>query len=509
MKVGITVVFLAMLFVISSSQQGLCWKKFFSCTDTSTNPLQCCSIITNSIEKDRECFCNGKDKIKQNFTLTTSMYTILAHCSVPYSYDTLCPEDLSWPTSDSSTDSTVTPNVPSSSTATSHQSSAQDSTSSSSSNNRGNLQIIIPVIIIGVVVVVVTVAIVICLCLRKKKHEAGKPNQNVKDVGYNELPQTPVSNNDIVAAESLQYELKTLLEATNNFSDEQKIGRGGFGAVYKGVLSDGTEIAVKRLSNGSSQGDKEFKNEMLRSYSYPERQGQLNWPIRYNIIKGVARGMLYLHDDSPVRIIHRDLKAANVLLDADMNAKVADFGMARICALDETHIDTSRVVGTFGYMSPEYLLHGQFSIKSDVYSFGALVLEIISGQKVIGFMYQSEGGENLLLYAWKCWCEEKTSELIDPTLKDSCSTNEVMKCINLGLMCVQEDVTKRPTMETIVHMLNYNDFDSKAPSMLQPPAYLYSSGSDQSTTTKSNTTSSLASTATRSNSHSMPWSRDF
>ncbi|KAL2901790.1 Cysteine-rich receptor-like protein kinase 10 [Bienertia sinuspersici] len=315
---------------------------------------------------------------------------------------------------------------------------------------------------------------------------------------------------DVVTAESLQFELKTIRAATNNFSDDNKIGRGGFGDVFK------------RLLNTSSQGDTEFKNEVVllaklqhrylvrlvgfcvmnteklliyefvpnKSLDYflfdAQKQGQLDWSIRYNIIKGVARGMLYLHDDSPERIIHRDLKAANVLLDAEMKPKLADFGTARICDLEQTHVATSRVVGTFGYMSPEYILHGQFSIKSDVYSFGVLVLEIVSGKKVNSPINHADGSEHFLPYAWKCWFEDKSLELIDPTLRDSCSTNEVLKCINLGIMCIQEDATKRPTMEVIVHMLNSSDFDySKARSAIQPPISLYSSildHSDKSTT---------------------------
>ncbi|EOY28548.1 Cysteine-rich RLK 29, putative isoform 2, partial [Theobroma cacao] len=229
---------------------------------------------------------------------------------------------------------------------------------------------------------------------------------------------------EIIRAESLQFDFATVRVATNNFSDANKLGQGGFGAVYKGLLQNGQEVAVKRLSTDSGQGEVEFKNEVLLVAKLHHRnlvrllgfclegrerlliyefvpntsldhfifdqvkRAQLDWERRYKIIKGIARGLLYLHEDSRLRIIHRDLKASNILLDTDMIPKIADFGMARLFGQDESQANTSRIVGTYGYMAPEYVINGQFSVKSDVFSFGVLLLEIISGQKSNRFRYE-------------------------------------------------------------------------------------------------------------------------
>ncbi|KAH9623249.1 hypothetical protein KSS87_013047 [Heliosperma pusillum] len=348
-------------------------------------------------------------------------------------------------------------------------------------------------------------------------------------------PSSPMGNkDDFMTPDSLQYEFTTLQAATNNFSKDNKIGRGGFGVVYKGILPDSREVAVKRLSQGSGQGDKEFKNEVvllaklqhrnlvrllgfclaedeaLLVYEYvpnksldyflfdTKKSEELNWPTRFEIIRGIARGMLYLHEDSPMRTIHRDLKAGNVLLDSEMSPKIADFGTARICSFDQTHIDTSRAVGTYGYMAPEYLLQGQFSVKSDVYAFGVLVLEIINGKGISAGATTHQSGsatENLMSFAWRCWSEENPLALMDPMLKDTCSSDEIIKCVHLGLLCVQEDISKRPTMSTIVLMLNsYSGVAAlDMPQQSQHPPFIFknSSGlSTTSTTTKSNAFSS-------------------
>ncbi|KAK3420148.1 hypothetical protein EUGRSUZ_G00941 [Eucalyptus grandis] len=217
------------------------------------------------------------------------------------------------------------------------------------------------------------------------------------------------------------FDLTTLVNATGNFSEDNKLGEGGFGAVYKGVLRNGQEIAVKRLSENSRQGQVEFKNEVayiaklqhrnlikilgcciqvdemmliyeflpnrsLDCFIFDQEKGvSLDWPRRFTIINGVALGLLYLHRDSRLRIIHRDLKAENILLDNEMNPKISDFGLARSFGGNESEANTKRVVGTFGYMSPEYAINGFYSVKSDVFSFGVLVLEIVSGKRNRGF----------------------------------------------------------------------------------------------------------------------------
>ncbi|KAF3488620.1 hypothetical protein F2Q69_00057461 [Brassica cretica] len=285
-------------------------------------------------------------------------------------------------------------------------------------------------------------------------------------------------------------DLEVISEATCGFSDENKLGQGGFGPVYKGTLSTGEEIAVKRLSRTSRQGIEEFKNEIkliaklqhrnlvkilgycveederMLIYEYQrnksldsfifdkERRKELDWPKRLEIIKGIARGLMYLHQDSRLRIIHRDLKASNVLLDSDMNPKISDFGLARTLGGDETEANTTRVVGTYGYMSPEYQIDGYFSLKSDVFSFGVLVLEIVSGRRNHGFC-NHEHKLNLLGHAWRQYREDKASELIDEAFKESCTDiSEVLRAIHIGLLCVQQDPIDRPNMSMVVLMLS-------------------------------------------------------
>ncbi|XP_056158654.1 cysteine-rich receptor-like protein kinase 10 isoform X1 [Syzygium oleosum] len=303
-----------------------------------------------------------------------------------------------------------------------------------------------------------------------------------------------------VASQELSLiRLDVIRAATRNFSNECKLGEGGFGPVYKGTLADGKEIAVKRLSRTSGQGLIELKNEViliarlqhrnlvrllgccleeqeklliyeympnksLDVFLFDSNMGQsLDWKMRVNIACGIARGLLYLHEDSRLRIIHRDLKASNILLDGEMNPKISDFGMARIFGVNQDKANTNRVVGTYGYMAPEYAMVGLFSVKSDVFSFGVLLLEIISGQKNNGFHLQ-EHCESLLTFAWKLWSEGRGLELVDPLIKESCDEVEVLKCIHIGLLCVQEDPVDRPAMSLVVHILGGDTITLNPPS---------------------------------------------
>ncbi|KAJ7968427.1 S-receptor-like serine/threonine-protein kinase [Quillaja saponaria] len=284
------------------------------------------------------------------------------------------------------------------------------------------------------------------------------------------------------------FSLGTVLAATDNFSSSNKLGQGGFGPVYKGQLVNGLEIAVKRLSKSSGQGATEFKNEVkliaklqhrnlvrllgfcvhsderMLIYEYlpnksldffifdKNQKSLLDWSQRFNIILGIARGVLYLHQDSRLKIIHRDLKASNVLLDATMNPKISDFGMARMFGEDQVQGSTNRIVGTYGYMSPEYAMEGRYSTQSDVFSFGVILLEIITGKKNTDHENERPS-RNLIEYVWDFSREGRPLEIVDSTLAQSYPIPEVMRCIQLGLLCVQECANDRPTMFTVVFML--------------------------------------------------------
>ncbi|XP_031487564.1 receptor-like serine/threonine-protein kinase SD1-8 [Nymphaea colorata] len=302
------------------------------------------------------------------------------------------------------------------------------------------------------------------------------------------------------------FALKAIMKATNSFAETNKLGQGGFGAVYRGKLAGGKEVAMKRLSKGSKQGIEEFMNEVgviaklqhrnlvqllgccieaeekILVYEYMPNKSldtllfdstlskQLDWEKRFEILLGIARGLHYLHQESRLTVIHRDLKTSNVLLDGLMNPRISDFGLARIYdGRDKAQVKTQRVVGTYGYMSPEYALEGRYSTKSDVFSFGVIVLEVVSGQKVSHF-HNADHSLNLLGHAWKLWNEGAGLDLLDHLLCKSCSLSQVMRCINVGLLCVQEDAADRPSMSSVVLMLGSES--AKLPKPKQP-AYSY------------------------------------
>ncbi|XP_019085667.1 PREDICTED: G-type lectin S-receptor-like serine/threonine-protein kinase At1g61390 [Camelina sativa] len=282
------------------------------------------------------------------------------------------------------------------------------------------------------------------------------------------------------------FPMHTIRTATNDFNSSNKLGQGGFGPVYKGNLEDGKEIAVKRLSSSSGQGADEFMNEIrlisklqhknlvrllgcsiegeekLLVYEFLVNKSLdvflfdstlklvIDWPKRFNIIQGIARGLLYLHRDSRLRVIHRDLKVSNILLDEKMIPKISDFGLARMFQGTQCQENTRRVVGTLGYMAPEYAWTGVFSEKSDIYSFGVLLLEIITGEKISRF---NEEGKTLLVYAWESWCETKGVDLLDQDLADSSRPAEVGRSVQIGLLCIQHQPSERPNTLELLSML--------------------------------------------------------
>ncbi|KAL3820554.1 hypothetical protein ACJIZ3_006459 [Penstemon smallii] len=319
-----------------------------------------------------------------------------------------------------------------------------------------------------------------CSCFGSSKKVLQKKDD--KDVHQSEREEEGGS-----IAKTKNFSYNELRVATNNFHQSNKIGRGGFGTVYKGILKNGTQIAVKTLSTESKQGLHEFMTEIdtisdvkhpnlvellgccvhgpnkILVYEYlennsidralldPRRSIKLDWENRSAICMGIARGLAYLHEELVPHIVHRDVKASNILLDKDFQPKIGDFGLAKLFPDDITHIST-KVAGTTGYLAPEYVLGGQLTMKADVYSFGVLTLEVVSGRSSA---YTNYGGAYKLLveWAWELYEAEKLLDLVDPQLEEF-PENEVLRYMKVALFCTQATASRRPLMSQVIEMLS-------------------------------------------------------
>ncbi|KAL3634159.1 hypothetical protein CASFOL_021213 [Castilleja foliolosa] len=289
------------------------------------------------------------------------------------------------------------------------------------------------------------------------------------------------------------YTLRELEEATNGFADECVIGEGGYGIVYRAVFEDNTNVAVKNLLNNRGQAEKEFKVEVevigrvrhknlvrllgycaegayrMLVYDYVDNgnleqwlhgdvgpQSPLTWDIRMKIILGTAKGLTYLHEGLEPKVVHRDIKSSNILLDKQWNAKVSDFGLAKLIGSEKSYI-TTRVMGTFGYVAPEYASTGMLNERSDVYSFGILIMEIVSGRNPVD--YSRAPGEVNLVDWLKTMVSNRNAEgVLDPKLPEMPSSRLLKRILLVALRCVDPNAQKRPKMGHVVHMLEADDF---------------------------------------------------
>ncbi|WJX62014.1 Cell division control protein 2 [Trifolium repens] len=361
-------------------------------------------------------------------------------------------------------------------------------------SSRGNVVVIVVALVSSVVVAVVGVTIGAYIWKQRHIQKKRRGSNDAK-----KLAKT-------LEQKSLNFKYSTLEKATESFNDNNKLGHGGFGTVYRGVLPDGREIAIKRLYFNNRHRAADFYNEVniisgvehknlvrllgcscsgpesLLVYEYMHNRSldrfifdknkgrELNWEKRYEIIIGTAEGLVYLHENSEIRIINRDIKASNILLDSKLRAKIADFGLARSFQEDKSHISTA-IAGTLGYMAPEYLAHGQLTEKADVYSFGILLLEIVTGRQN-NRSKASEYSDSLVIVAWKHFQSGTAEQLFDPNLElynsfNSDVKNEILRVFHIGLLCIQEVASLRPTMSKTLQMLTENEVCLVAPS--NPP----------------------------------------
>eukprot|EP00253_Pinus_taeda_P001401 PITA_01401 len=345
-----------------------------------------------------------------------------------------------------------------------------------SSNNSGRTKII--GIVLGVLIGLGFVLCSSCMLLKRRKRRKDKSLTADDDEVLMGIPGRPNT-----------FSLTEIQTATNGFDNDNKIGEGGFGTVYKGVLADGKFVAVKKLSSRSSQGKREFLNEVatisavqhrnlvklygccvgeeerILVYEYLENNSlgralfgpdhsrlKLDWPVRYNICLEVARGLAYLHEESRIKIVHRDIKPNNILLDEHLNPKIADFGLAKLYEAEKTHIST-RVAGTIGYLAPEYALRGHLTEKADVFSFGVVLLEVVSNRTHEDRSLPDEM-VYLLDWTWLLYEENRLLDLVDTSMLLSYSEEEVLRIIHVGLLCTQASPSQRPSMSRVVSMIS-------------------------------------------------------
>eukprot|EP00253_Pinus_taeda_P008902 PITA_08902 len=353
-------------------------------------------------------------------------------------------------------------------------------------------------IILGIVGGVLLALMVCLFAIWRKLKSAISP----RPATQNEEAHENDPESTLLKQEQILFTLEDLIEATDNFDRTKKLGEGGFGPVYKGITRDGKEIAVKKLSVRSGQGKREFMNEVklvanvqhrnlvkllgccaegperLLVYEFlpnksldtflfdPEKKRRLDWHTRYNIIMGIARGLLYLHEDSMLRIIHRDIKPNNILLDEGLNPKIADFG---------------------GYMAPEYAMKGQLSVKVDVYSFGVLVLEIVSARKNSDANLPDEM-QSLLEWAWRLYKRGCLPDMIDSTLAKTIRQEQALRCIQVALLCTQADAGLRPIMSNVILMISSASVTLANPTK---PAFVKSSDSSRGGSTAGSSSSGI------------------